>query len=280
MTPFHLWAKRTMKMKYQWKMKKHQIRTLLKLQLLQRAMLQSIFRRRHLKLSNPQSVKKKKCLLQSSQKHHFQSLSHGINQMLQNVPNLTTGSLRNHLMKWKMRLSSIWMKMISLGWNWSTNKGDLRIFLKLTQSHSNCWWIVSRRSLIFRCKVPEKIKVCFSLITVLTLEQVLQFSYTFLQVHRSTKTLSAAFAWMENAKTVMSFSSATCATSPFIKNVTVFRTFPKASGYAEDACSLLHEQLIALCVPIEEEPSNKRMTTDGPMSFALCGYQKSASPIL
>ena len=93
------------------------------------------------------------------------------------------------------------------------------------------------------------------------------------------KTPCAASAWTANARTATWFSSVTCATWQFTKNVTAFLISQKANGFAVVASSHLPELLIALCVPIEEALLNRLMTTAGLMSYAPCGFLKSVSPI-
>ena len=93
-------------------------------------------------------------------------------------------------------------------------------------------------------------------------------------VHWSTRMLSAVSATTENARTVMSFCSVTCATWRYIRSATVCRTFLKASGCVVAVCSHPPGLWIVPSAPTREVPSSRQMIPDGPMSSVHYGSQR------
>lgn len=109
------------------------------------------------------------------------------------------------------------------------------------------------------------------------------------QVQLLMMMLFAASAWTVSARTLTSFSFATCATWPCIKIAMVCRTFLKDSGFVEGrlctfmllssvvfyfagVCSLQVELSIVCCALIKVEHSSRLTVDTGLMLYALFGF--------
>src|SRR6218665_3352576 len=79
---------------------------------------------------------------------------------------------------------------------------------------------------------------------------------------------------MANARTRTQSSSVICATWQFIKNVTVFHMFRKASGCVVGACNHHRLPSTVFYVPTKAAPLNRPTIIAGLMSLVLYGYLK------